>query len=500
METYTSSPGSLQAYPGAEPARPEGLPVGTEVRPAGLPTSPGGVGGLAAALAWLGAAVANVAAVDPATEADLPLAAGVLAAERLADQFDAVRLRLLAAVDARGAAGAEQGVYAPTAAWLRSRCLMSPHAATQRVRTARALHRGPLRATADALARGDISYAHAAALAEGTHDLPPAQVAEADPVLAGAAGWLDPPRLRRVAEHMREVIDPDQADERTRRGLERRGLWLAATVGGVDVRGFLDPEAGEAIQAALAPLARPTGPDDRRSAAQRRADAIAELARWALRAGDLPQEGGLRPNVNVTIELASLKAQTGLGGTGGWGGVLPPETVRRLACDAVVTRAVVRRHPHLAATGHGTNGGHADPTTGGSPDGRPEESSVAGVGPAEKLRAAVSLLPPPLGAPVALLDLGRATRVVPPALRRALALRDGGCVAEGCDRPAPWCDAHHLVHWVDGGPTSLECLALVCRVHHLAAHEGGWVFRRDPATGRVTLVPPTRYGHDPPAA
>ncbi len=53
---------------------------------------------------------------------------------------------------------------------------------------------------------------------------------------------------------------------------------------------------------------------------------------------------------------------------------------------------------------------------------------------------------------------------------------------------------------VDGGPTSLGCLVLVCRVHHVAAHEGGWRFQRDPATGRVILVPPTRRGHDPPAA
>ncbi|HEX6676000.1 MAG TPA: HNH endonuclease signature motif containing protein, partial [Actinomycetes bacterium] len=116
------------------------------------------------------------------------------------------------------------------------------------------------------------------------------------------------------------------------------------------------------------------------------------------------------------------------------------------------------------------------------------------------LRKAVSLLPAPLGAPVALLDLGRATRVVPPALRRALALRDGGCVAEGCGRPAAWCDAHHRVHWARGGATSLAGLVLVCRVHHVAAHEGGWRFRRDPASGRVTLQPPERHGHDPPAA
>jgi len=200
--------------------------------------------------------------------------------------------------------------------------------------------------------------------------------------------------------------------------------------------------------------------------------------------------------VNVTVDWDSLRHQTGLGGTGAWGGVLPGETVRRLACDAIVTRAVVRRHPDLANGHHHGEAGHNHGGAG------PHDGHDAGDGGglAAVLREAVAVLPAPLGAPVALLDLGRATRVVPPALRRALALRDGGCVAVGCGRPAAWCDAHHLVHWVDGGPTSLGYLVLVCRFHHVAAHEGGWRFQRDPATGRVILVPPTRRGHDPPAA
>ncbi|HEY2957704.1 MAG TPA: HNH endonuclease, partial [Actinomycetota bacterium] len=115
----------------------------------------------------------------------------------------------------------------------------------------------------------------------------------------------------------------------------------------------------------------------------------------------------------------------------------------------------------------------------------------------------VPLLPPPLGAPVEVLDLGRATRVVPPALRRGLAVRDGGCVAPGCDRPPGWTDAHHLHHWLHGGATALGNLVLLCRVHHVAVHEGGWQLHRDPATERVTLSPPARgrpRGHPPPAA
>jgi hypothetical protein len=101
-------------------------------------------------------------------------------------------------------------------------------------------------------------------------------------------------------------------------------------------------------------------------------------------------------------------------------------------------------------------------------------------------------LPPVLGgAPSRPLDLGRATRVVTPAQRQALAVRDGGCVFPGCSRPLAWCEAHHVRHWLDGGPTDLDNLALVCRAHHRAVHEGGWQLIREP-DGRFTATPPHR--------
>src|SRR6266540_2871286 len=317
--------------PGASVAgAPATVPAGVEELPMGMLP---GVEGMAAAI---GAFTAR----DPDQLGDALVAAQLVAVRRLAEQLEAGWLRLLAVVDARGAGGAEQGGCAPsTQAWLRAACRLSAAAAGQRVRTARALHRGPLAATARALADGEVSYAHAAVLADATGDLPPARVAEAEPVLVDAARNVDPARLRRLATHLRDVLDPDGGEERGRARLERRGLWLAGTFEGmVAVKGLLDAGAGEAAMAALAPLARPTGPDDQRSAAQRRADAFGELARQALQAGNLPQEGGLRPQLTVTADLASLLASSGsVNRVGGWGGVLPPETVRRLACDATVT-------------------------------------------------------------------------------------------------------------------------------------------------------------------
>lgn len=72
--------------------------------------------------------------------------------------------------------------------------------------------------------------------------------------------------------------------------------------------------------------------------------------------------------------------------------------------------------------------------------------------------------------PSQVLDLGRRTAVVPAALRRALVVRDGGCAFPGCGRPPGWCDAHHVVHWADGGPTALANLVLLCRPHHRLVH------------------------------
>jgi hypothetical protein len=202
---------------------------------------------------------------------------------------------------------------------------------------------------------------------------------------------------------------------------------------------------------------------------------LTELARRQLEGGRLPTTGGVRPQVAVTIELASLLGQPGLpGGEGAWVGPLPAETARRWACDAAVTRVLVTRHP-AALQGNGT-----DPT------GDPPADLPA------RLRAAMTLLPPALGgARAEPFDVGRATRVVAPAQRTALTVRDGGCRFPSCDRPVAWCDAHHLRHWLHGGPTDLGNLVLLCRAHHHAVHERGWQLHRHP-NGEFTATPPHR--------
>jgi hypothetical protein len=90
----------------------------------------------------------------------------------------------------------------------------------------------------------------------------------------------------------------------------------------VALQGLLEAEAGQTLLAALDPLARPHSADDDRSGDQRRADALVELARRALEGGQLPQTGGVRPQLSVLVDLDSLLGGDGLRGEGGWAGAL----------------------------------------------------------------------------------------------------------------------------------------------------------------------------------
>jgi hypothetical protein len=241
-------------------------------------------------LTLLTAAVEALAAEDLTHLADGEAAQRVLGLRRLLDGLEGHWLRELARVDGRGAGGAEAGSKADsTAGWLRGRLRAGHPQASRWVRTARALFRGLLRGTAQALAAGEISPSHAAVLAAGTQDLPASTAAEAEPVLLATARRLDPPTLRKVVAHLHEVADPDAADARAQRQHQRRGLWRSTTLAGmVAIDGLLEPEAGETLLAALEPLARPASADDDRSGAQRRADARTELARRQLEGGRLP--------------------------------------------------------------------------------------------------------------------------------------------------------------------------------------------------------------------
>ncbi|MBV8995914.1 MAG: DUF222 domain-containing protein [Pseudonocardiales bacterium] len=197
------------------------------------------------------------------------------------------------------------------------------------------------------------------------------------------------------------------------------------------------------LNGALSPLAapRPTTETevDLRTAAQRDADALVELAQRALTDGELPTEGGERPQVVVTVSLPVLQGRIGSASLA-LGGPANADVARRIACDAEVIPVVL--------------GSRGEP-----------------------------------------LDVGRASRTVPTAIRRAVIVRDRGCAFPGCAVPARWCEIHHVAHWVDNGPTSVgNCVAL-CGRHHRLLHHSDW--RIEMAGGIPEFHPPPWLGGAP---
>jgi hypothetical protein len=368
---------------------------------------------------------------------DLPEAAlgeELVALRQSLDRLESVFARGLRRFDAARGYTAE-GAFS-LVSWLRWRCRLSPGAAAERLRLARRLPELPQ--TDAAFARGDLGYQHAALIARTAEQIGGEAVRAAEPILVDAAQKLDPGRFWMVTRHLRHCADPDGALADANRDFERRHLHLSRALDGFFVLdGLLDAEGGAALQTALNALSTLMAHEER-TAAQRRADALVELCRRQLDGGGLPEVGGQRPHLTVTAGEGTLAARPGQpAGDLVWGLPIPAETVRRLACDAARTRVTLTH------------------------DGQP-------------------------------LDVGRTTRTVPPALRRALVLRDHGCRFPGCDRPSDWTDEHHLQHWADGGETTLANLVLLCRWHHRTVHEEGWRLVWDP-NGGVVAIPPPRF-------
>lgn len=388
----------------------------------------------------LAAAVDRLAVEDATGLADVGLADQLVALSRLADRLAAEVARRVAVLDARR--GFEVDGAVSTVTWLRQRCRLDPSTARRLVMTARTLRNLP--ATSAAFAAGDVGPGHAAAIADALHRLGAAVVDRAEPALLTAARAADPGAVRRLVEHLRDALTPEQvaADEQT--GHDRVYLHLSRTLGGmVALDGWLNPEQCATLAAALAPLMRPVRPDDPRGAPRRRAEALVELARRALDRGDLPEQAGERPHLIVTASIDRLLGQPDAAPVLlDHAGTLSTTAARRLACDAQVTRVL-------------------------------------------------------LGSDNLPLDVGRTHRLVTPAQRPALRVRDGGCVFIRCGRPVSWCDAHHVRSWLDGGATNLNNLVLLCRRHHRFVHERGWTISGSP--GGWQFDPPRRAGqHESP--
>ena len=340
-----------------------------------------------------------------------------------------------------------------TKAFLRGTLLMSPAEASRAVRTATAL-RTSCAATADALTAGTIGAGQAHVLTAVIGKLPSALPEEArlegEAALLEHAAVLNPADLARAGRFFAHRVDPDGAARDETEARERSGITFVSTLWGAGLaRGDLDAESLAIIQAAIEPLAAPVnnsnGQRDSRTAARRRLDAVVTIMTHWLDCQTAPDVR--RPGAHFTV-VTTPATLTGAPGAPAslldWGGLISAETTRRLACDATLTQVEVG----------------------------------------------------PLGQ---VLDVGRRTRVITPALWAALSVRDQHCAFPGCDAPSSRCDAHHVKHWTDGGETSLPNLVLLCQFHHHRVlhddqHPDRWRVHIDQPTGRPVFTPPDWTG------
>ncbi|MGI9121059.1 MAG: DUF222 domain-containing protein [Acidimicrobiales bacterium] len=336
--------------------------------------------------------------------------------------------------------------------WLNWKCGIALSAAHDKVRVAHCL--GRLSLITAAFAAGELSYSKVRALTRVA--TPGNEAALLDMARAGTAAHLE-----RIVRSYRGALRNEEVDQANRIHGERFLRWHNDDDGSLVLRARLSPEHGALVVKALECAKEAvdessaedssTGSDTR---AQRLADALVVMAESFLATGPKAGTGGDRHLVSVHVDAEVLGSDADGRCQLEDGAALAAETARRLACDAAVVGIV--------------EDGDENP-----------------------------------------LDVGRKTRSISPALRRALRSRDGGCRFPGCVNRA-FVDGHHVRHWAQGGETSLANTCLLCRAHHRALHEGGyrmeagfdganpWVFFRPDGTV-VPATPPPLPASDPTA-
>lgn len=383
---------------------------------------------------------------------------------RLSANLNAAEYRFAVLLEEFHRRGGHVGVGIKSCAhWLNWRCGISLGAAREKVRVALALPELP--EIAQAFSTGELSFSKVRAMTR-------VATAGNEARLLELARLSTASQLERVVQGYRRAERNEEAKQANRQHARRELRCYYDEDGSLVIRGRLPPELGalvlKALEAAGDALPRegetdvsaatssdsptdvsaenPFVPVEKVAAAEdpfaaRRADALVCMAESFLATGAGALAGGERYQVMVHVDADTLPAEgAGLRCELEDGPGVAAETARRLACDA--SRVCV----HEDAEGN-------------------------------------------------LLDIGRRSRQIPPAIGRALRLRDRGCRFPGCTERR-FVDGHHIVHWADGGHTKLDNLVLLCRCHHRAVHEEG--FRVERVAGRLEFFTP-RGKRIPPA-
>lgn len=262
-------------------------------------------------------------------------------------------------------------------------------------------------------------------------------------VAAGSDPVFDEADITRIIDALlRATIKEKDHDEKARTQHQARDVHESSLADGTVRRiimTFGDDADYEAVKAVLdSPLAAPasrqeqeaTGVAESRTPGQRRYDALMTVLRRGV-AGSVGQPTTPKAQLVVTMSLEELTRK-----------LLDPDGGRTGAQELPAAGATLRGATITAAT-------------------------------VRRLACDADIIPMVLGGPSEIVDQGRRRRLVTPAQRLRLAIRDKGCTIPGCTIPATWCDAHHVTHWAHGGTSDLSNYALLCPRHHTWVHEHG---------------------------
>ncbi len=322
-------------------------------------------------------------------------------------------------------------------AWMRARLELTNHQANRILKTGRRLRDLP--ATTAAWLAGELSDGQVEIIVANVTDRRAGLWADHEAGVVPTLTSLDIVQTARTMQawalRADAILDEDEPPEPPVADLQ-----LVQTLDGHGyLKGSFDAESTELIATGL----RLADTDDRDlTHSQRQGQAMVDVFRWFLDHQTDKLGKRHRPHINVVIDEDALRH--GAPGRSLHGTPLPGLVLRKIACDANIHRVIT--------------------------DGR---SSI--------------------------LDYGRSTRTIPPAVYTSLVLRDFGCRFPGCDRPGEWCEGHHIIHWEDGGRTDLSNLVLLCSKHHHQVHLKGWHIKLRPDGAlEVTRPDGTTRTSDPP--
>ena len=378
-------------------------------------------------------AVKDVADANPVFMSVTDKKAALLGLSQVIGQLEELRLRVLATADDVAAADGARDA----AAWLGHHARLDRAETRRRLRLAEGLDRR-WSVAAQALREGSANLEQVQVIASALDALPDELDADvhrrAEAHLVAEAVTYGPRALKVLGRKVLEVVAPEVGEDHERRKLEREEATASRRTsltsrrngdGTTDLRIRVADVIADRLQTYLEAFTSPRHADaeDRRPYDRRLGAAFGAFLE-AFDPARLPLHGGDATTVFVTIDLATLRDQLGTAVVGDT--PISAGQARRLACTA-------------------------------------------------------KLVPLVLGGASEVLDLGRGRRLFSPAQRKALAIRDTSCRADGCDIPAAWCEAHHAgAPWVDGGRTDLADGVLLCSFHHHRAHDRRYDSRRLP--------------------